>query len=395
MDSNLVRKHFVEFFKTKSHQINISASLVVKNDPTLMFVNSGMVPFKEFFLENSIPKHKRITNSQKCLRVSGKHNDLEEVGYDTYHHTFFEMLGNWSFGDYFKEEAINWAWELLTEVYNIDKKDLYVTVFNGSDDEDNLSIDNEALNIWKKIIPESQILYGSKEDNFWEMGEQGPCGPCSEIHVDIRSQKDKDKISAIDLVNKDHPQVLEIWNLVFMQYNRKASGKLEDLPNKHIDTGLGLERLCMVLQGVTSNYDTDLFTPIIAGIEKLSQISYEGGSSKTDIAMRVISDHIRAVSFSIADGKLPSNNGSGYVIRRILRRAVRYGFSFLGTKTPFIYKLVNILTEQLGVNYPELISQKKLIENVIKEEELSFLRTLDLGLILLDELVKTSTDSVI
>ena len=310
-----------------------------------------MVPFKEFFLENSTSKHKRITNSQKCLRVSGKHNDLEEVGYDTYHHTFFEMLGNWSFGDYFKEDAINWAWELLTKVYKIDKNDLYITVFEGSNDSDNLPLDHEALDIWKKIIPESHILYGNKKDNFWEMGEQGPCGPCSEIHVDIRSKKEKDKTSALELVNKDHPQVLEIWNLVFMQYNRKASGMLEDLPNKHIDTGLGLERLCMVLQGVSSNYDTDLFTPIIQEIESLTGFNYEGKSSKTDVAMRVISDHVRAVSFSIADGKLPSNNGSGYVIRRILRRAVRYGFSFLRLKTPFIYKLVNVLSQKLGDNF--------------------------------------------
>ena len=395
MDSNLVRKHFIDFFKSKSHQVNSSSSLVVKNDPTLMFVNSGMVPFKEFFLENSTSKYKRITNSQKCLRVSGKHNDLDEVGYDTYHHTFFEMLGNWSFGDYFKEEAINWAWELLTEVYKIDKNDLYVTVFEGTKDSDNLPLDKQALDIWKKIIPESHILYGNKNDNFWEMGEQGPCGPCSEIHVDIRNQEEKDKTSALELVNKDHPQVLEIWNLVFMQYNRKASGKLEDLPNKHIDTGLGLERLCMVLQGVSSNYDTDLFIPIIKEIESLTAFKYEGKSSKTDIAMRVISDHVRAVSFSIADGKLPSNNGSGYVIRRILRRAVRYGFSFLGTKTPFIYKLVNILSQKLGDNFPELNSQKQLIENVIKEEELSFLRTLDQGLLKLDQIVKSSSDKTI
>ena len=395
MDSNLVRKHFIDFFKSKSHQVNSSSSLVVKNDPTLMFVNSGMVPFKEFFLENSTSKYKRITNSQKCLRVSGKHNDLDEVGYDTYHHTFFEMLGNWSFGDYFKEEAINWAWELLTEVYKIDKNDLYVTVFEGTKDSDNLPLDKQALDIWKKIIPESHILYGNKNDNFWEMGEQGPCGPCSEIHVDIRNQEEKDKTSALELVNKDHPQVLEIWNLVFMQYNRKASGKLEDLPNKHIDTGLGLERLCMVLQGVSSNYDTDLFIPIIKEIESLTSFKYEGKSSKTDIAMRVISDHVRAVSFSIADGKLPSNNGSGYVIRRILRRAVRYGFSFLGTKTPFIYKLVNILSQKLGDNFPELNSQKQLIENVIKEEELSFLRTLDQGLVKLDQIVKSSSDKTI
>ena len=395
MDSNLVRKHFVDFFKSKSHQVNSSSSLIVKNDPTLMFVNSGMVPFKEFFLENSTSKYKRITNSQKCLRVSGKHNDLEEVGYDTYHHTFFEMLGNWSFGDYFKEEAINWAWELLTEVYKIDKNDLYVTVFEGTKDSDNLPLDNQALDIWKKIIPESHILYGNKNDNFWEMGEQGPCGPCSEIHVDIRTQEEKNKTSALELVNKDHPQVLEIWNLVFMQYNRKASGKLEDLPNKHIDTGLGLERLCMVLQGVSSNYDTDLFIPIIKEIESLTAFKYEGKSSKTDIAMRVISDHVRAVSFSIADGKLPSNNGSGYVIRRILRRAIRYGFSFLGTKTPFIYKLVNSLSQKLGDNFPELNSQKQLIENVIKEEEFSFLRTLDQGLVKLDQIVKSSSDKTI
>ena len=395
MDSNLVRKNFVDFFKSKSHQVNTSSSLVVKNDPTLMFVNSGMVPFKEFFLENSTSKHKRITNSQKCLRVSGKHNDLEEVGYDTYHHTFFEMLGNWSFGDYFKEDAINWAWELLTKVYKIDKNDLYITVFEGSNDSDNLPLDLEALDIWKKIIPESHILYGNKKDNFWEMGEQGPCGPCSEIHVDIRSKKEKDKTSALELVNKDHPQVLEIWNLVFMQYNRKASGMLEDLPNKHIDTGLGLERLCMVLQGVSSNYDTDLFTPIIQEIESLTGFNYEGKSSKTDVAMRVISDHVRAVSFSIADGKLPSNNGSGYVIRRILRRAVRYGFSFLRLKTPFIYKLVNVLSQKLGDNFPELNTQKQLIENVIKEEELSFLRTLDQGLVMLDQIVKSSPGNII
>ena len=395
MDSNLVRKHFVDFFKSKSHQVNTSSSLVVKNDPTLMFVNSGMVPFKEFFLENSTPKYKRITNSQKCLRVSGKHNDLEEVGYDTYHHTFFEMLGNWSFGDYFKEDAINWAWELLTKVYKIDKNDLYITVFEGSKDSDNLSVDQEALDIWKKIIPESHILYGNKKDNFWEMGEQGPCGPCSEIHIDIRTKEEKDKTSALELVNKDHPQVLEIWNLVFMQYNRKASGKLEDLPNKHIDTGLGLERLCMVLQGVSSNYDTDLFTPIIQEIESLTGYNYERKSSKTDIAMRVISDHVRAVSFSIADGKLPSNNGSGYVIRRILRRAVRYGFSFLGMKTPFIYKLVNVLSQKLGDNFSELNRQKQLIENVIKEEELSFLRTLDQGLVMLDQIVNSSSDNII
>jgi alanyl-tRNA synthetase len=353
-----------------------------------------MVPFKEYFLENSIPNNNRIANSQKCLRVSGKHNDLNEVGYDTYHHTFFEMLGNWSFGDYFKQEAISWAWELLTEVYKINPKDLYITVFEGSNDSDNLSLDHEALDIWKKIIPENQILFGNKKDNFWEMGEKGPCGPCSEIHIDIRSENEKNKILGKDLVNKDHPLVIEIWNLVFMQYDRKANGKLIDLPNKHIDTGMGLERLCMVLQGVKSNYETDLFTPLIDEIEALTSFDY-GQSDTTDIAMRVISDHIRAVAFSIADGKLPSNNGSGYVIRRILRRAVRYGFSFLDQKKPFIYRLVSTLIDKLGDNFDELNIQKQLIENVIKEEEQSFLRTLDQGLLLLDQIVKSSKSKII
>ena len=394
MNSNIVRKHFYDFFKSKSHDIVLSAPLVVKNDPTLMFVNSGMVPFKEYFLENSIPNNNRIANSQKCLRVSGKHNDLNEVGYDTYHHTFFEMLGIWSFGDYFKQEAISWAWELLTEVYKINPKDLYITVFEGSNDSDNLSLDHEALDIWKKIIPENQILFGNKKDNFWEMGEKGPCGPCSEIHIDIRSENEKNKILGKDLVNKDHPLVIEIWNLVFMQYDRKANGKLIDLPNKHIDTGMGLERLCMVLQGVKSNYETDLFTPLIDEIEALTSFDY-GQSDTTDIAMRVISDHIRAVAFSIADGKLPSNNGFGYVIRRILRRAVRYGFSFLDQKKPFIYRLVSTLIDKLGDNFDELNIQKQLIENVIKEEEQSFLRTLDQGLLLLDQIVKSSKSKII
>ena len=394
MNSNIVRKHFYDFFKSKSHDIVLSAPLVVKNDPTLMFVNSGMVPFKEYFLENSIPNNNRIANSQKCLRVSGKHNDLNEVGYDTYHHTFFEMLGNWSFGDYFKQEAISWAWELLTEVYKINPNDLYITVFEGSNDSDNLSLDHEALDIWKKIIPENQILFGNKKDNFWEMGEKGPCGPCSEIHIDIRSENEKNKILGKDLVNKDHPLVIEIWNLVFMQYDRKANGKLIDLPNKHIDTGMGLERLCMVLQGVKSNYETDLFTPLIDEIEALTSFDY-GQSDTTDIAMRVISDHIRAVAFSIADGKLPSNNGSGYVIRRILRRAVRYGFSFLDQKKPFIYRLVSTLIDKLGDNFDELNIQKQLIENVIKEEEQSFLRTLDQGLLLLDQIVNSSKSKII
>ena len=394
MNSNIVRKHFYDFFKSKSHDIVLSAPLVVKNDPTLMFVNSGMVPFKEYFLENSIPNNNRIANPQKCLRVSGKHNDLNEVGYDTYHHTFFEMLGNWSFGDYFKQEAISWAWELLTEVYKINPKDLYITVFEGSNDSDNLSLDHEALDIWKKIIPENQILFGNKKDNFWEMGEKGPCGPCSEIHIDIRSENEKNKILGKDLVNKDHPLVIEIWNLVFMQYDRKANGKLIDLPNIHIDTGMCLERLCMVLQSVNSNYKTDLFTPLIDEIEALTSFDY-GQSNTTDIAMRVISDHIRAVAFSIADGKLPSNNGSGYVIRRILRRAVRYGFSFLDQKKPFIYRLVSTLIDKLGDNFDELNIQKQLIENVIKEEEQSFLRTLDQGLLLLDQIVKSSKSKII
>jgi len=328
MKSQDVRQKFLDFFESKKHSIVASAPMVVKNDSTLMFVNSGMAPFKEYFLENAQPKNNRIADTQKCLRVSGKHNDLEEVGYDTYHHTFFEMLGNWSFGDYFKKEAIAWAWELLTEVYGIDKDILYVTVFEGSDDADNLKMDTEAYDIWKQYIPQDRILKGNKKDNFWEMGDQGPCGPCSEIHVDIRSSEEKAEVNGKSLVNMDHPQVVEIWNLVFMQYNRKANGSLEVLPNKHIDTGMGFERLCMVLQDVKSNYDTDVFTPIIREIETITDKDY-GTNNEVDIAIRVISDHVRAVAFSIADGQLPSNTGAGYVIRRILRRAVRYGFTFL------------------------------------------------------------------
>jgi alanyl-tRNA synthetase len=362
--------------------------MVTKDDPTLMFVNSGMAPFKEYFLGNGSPKNNRISDSQKCLRVSGKHNDLEEVGYDTYHHTLFEMLGNWSFGDYFKKEAIAWAWELLTEVYGIDKDILYVTVFEG-DAKDGTKQDQEAYDLWKQIIPEDRILMGNKEDNFWEMGEQGPCGPCSEIHVDIRSAEEKTKTPGKDLINKDHPHVVEIWNLVFMQYNRKANGSLEDLPNKHIDTGMGFERLCMVLQNVQSNYDTDVFTPIIREIEAITHTKY-GSNKKQDIATRVISDHVRAVAFSIADGQLPSNTGAGYVIRRILRRAVRYGFTFLNKKEPFIFRLVDVLIQQMGTAFPELKSQKQLIENVIKEEEISFLRALDQGLILLDNMISSA-----
>ncbi len=394
MKSQEIRATFLDFFKSKQHTIVPSAPMVLKNDPTLMFVNSGMAPFKEFFLGNTEIKNKRVTDTQKCLRVSGKHNDLEEVGYDTYHHTLFEMLGNWSFGDYFKKEAIAWAWELLTEVYKIDKDILYVTVFEGSDDKDNLSLDTEAYNYWKELIPEDRILKGNKKDNFWEMGEQGPCGPCSEIHVDIRSSEEKEKIDGKSLVNKDHPQVVEIWNLVFMQYNRKANGTLEDLPAKHIDTGMGFERLCMVLQGVQSNYDTDVFTPIIREIETITHTDY-GKDEKIDIAIRVIADHVRAVAFSIADGQLPSNTGAGYVIRRILRRAVRYGFTFLHQKDPFIYKLVTTLVNNLGDVFPEIKSQKQLIFNVIKEEESSFLRTLDQGLVLLDKIIAENTGSVV
>ena len=389
MKSKKIRSHFLNFFKEKSHQIVASSPMVLKDDPTLMFTNSGMAPFKEYFLGNKIPKNTRISDTQKCLRVSGKHNDLEEVGYDTYHHTMFEMLGNWSFGDYFKKEAITWAWELLTEVYGISEDILYVTIFEGSKDEDNLPIDQEAFDLWKEIVPEDRILMGDKKDNFWEMGEQGPCGPCSEIHVDIRTDEEKAAVDGKSLVNRDHPQVVEIWNLVFMQYNRKATGTLEELPSKHIDTGMGFERLCMVLQDVKSNYDTDIFTPLIREIEAISSITY-GHNEKEDIAIRVIADHVRAVAFSIADGQLPSNSGAGYVIRRILRRAVRYGFTFLHKKEPFIFRLVDILSKKMGDAFPELKAQKQLIENVIKEEETSFLRTLDQGLILLDTIIENS-----
>jgi len=386
MKSQDIRSKFLAFFEEKKHLIVPSAPMVTKDDPTLMFINSGMAPFKEYFLGNAKPKSNRIADSQKCLRVSGKHNDLEEVGYDTYHHTLFEMLGNWSFGDYFKKEASEWAWELLTEVFKIDKNILYVTVFEG-DEEEGIPMDQEAYDFWKTIVPEERILMGNKKDNFWEMGDQGPCGPCSEIHVDIRSEEEKAKIPGKDLVNQDHPQVVEIWNLVFMQYNRKANGSLENLPNKHIDTGMGFERLCMVLQGKKSNYDTDVFTPLIREIETITNTKY-GKDEKLDVAIRVISDHVRAVAFSIADGQLPSNAGAGYVIRRILRRAIRYGFTFLDQKEPFIFKLVETLAAQMGEAYPELKAQKRLVENVIKEEEQSFLRTLDQGLLLLDRVME-------
>ena len=385
MTSQEIRQQFLDFFENKKHKIVPSAPLVIKDDPTLMFNNAGMVPFKEFFLGQKKIEISRIADTQKCLRVSGKHNDLEEVGIDTYHHTMFEMLGNWSFGDYFKKEAIAWAWELLVDVYKINKEDLYVTVFEGAEDE-NLSFDQEAYDFWKEHIDSDRILKGSKKDNFWEMGAQGPCGPCSEIHVDIRSREEKSKIPGKKLVNKDHPQVVEIWNLVFIQYNRKADGSLEDLPAKHIDTGMGFERLCMVLQNVQSNYDTDVFTPLIREIETITHTEY-GAFKKSDIAIRVIADHIRAVAFAIADGQLPSNTGAGYVIRRILRRAIRYGFTFLNQKEPFIYKLVNVLSKQMSSTFKELKSQQQLIHNVIKEEEHSFLRTLEQGLILLDDII--------
>lgn len=394
MNSKETRTQFLNFFKGKEHKIVPSAPMVIKDDPTLLFTNAGMNQFKEYFLGISQPKSSRVVDTQKCLRVSGKHNDLEEVGKDTYHHTMFEMLGNWSFGDYFKEEAISWAWELLTEVFKIDKDNLYVSVFEGSNDADKLALDEEAFDLWKKILPEDRIIFGNKKDNFWEMGDQGPCGPCSEIHVDIRSKEEKAKVSGASLVNQDHPQVVEIWNLVFMQYNRKADGTLENLPAKHVDTGMGFERLCMVLQGVQSNYDTDIFTPLIREIETITNSDY-GKNEEIDIAIRVISDHIRAVAFSIADGQLPSNTGAGYVIRRILRRAVRYGFTFLNTKEPFMFRLVNVLTDSLGAAYPELKEQKQLIENVIKEEEYSFLKTLDQGLLLLETIINNTTGNTV
>ena len=383
--SKQIRKAFLDFFEEKKHQVVQSAPMVVKGDPTLMFTNAGMNQFKDLFLGNEPVKWSRIADTQKCLRVSGKHNDLEEVGLDTYHHTMFEMLGNWSFGDYFKKEAIDWAWEFLVERMGIDKDRLYATVFEGSPEE-NLSRDDDAATFWGKYLNPDRILNGSKKDNFWEMGDTGPCGPCSEVHVDIQKEEERKKIPGRELVNKDHPQVIEIWNLVFIQFNRRANGSLENLPDKHVDTGMGFERLCMVLQGVTSNYDTDIFQNTIAEIGNLSNIKY-GSNEKTDIAMRVIADHLRAVAFAIADGQLPSNNKAGYVIRRILRRAVRYGYTFLGFKESFIYKLVEVLKQTMGDAFPELVSQQQLIEKVIKEEEESFLRTLSTGIKLLDDII--------
>ncbi|MDC6355639.1 MULTISPECIES: alanine--tRNA ligase [unclassified Robiginitalea] len=386
MTSREIRSRFLTFFKDRGHRIVPSAPLVVKDDPTLLFVNAGMNPFKEYFLGVSNPKYPRVADTQKCLRVSGKHNDLEEVGRDTYHHTLFEMLGNWSFGDYFKEETIGWAWEFLTEVCGIDRDRLYVTIFEGSSDADALERDQEAYDFWKAILPEDRILMGSKKDNFWEMGDQGPCGPCSEIHVDIRPEEERRKTPGSELVNQDHPEVVEIWNLVFIQYNRKADGSLEPLPEKHIDTGMGFERLCMVLQGVRSNYDTDLFTPLIREIGKITGKDY-GQSEEDDIAIRVIADHIRAVSFTIADGQLPGNSGAGYVIRRILRRAIRYGFTFLGAREPFMFRLVGTLVAEMGEAFPELAEQRRLVENVVREEEVSFLKTLEQGLARLDAVI--------
>ena len=378
-----IRESFKQFFASKEHQIVPSAPMVVKGDPTLMFTNAAMNQFKDIILGNVPRKYPRVADSQKCLRVSGKHNDLEEVGHDTYHHTMFEMLGNWSFGDYFKKEAINWAWEYLVEVLKLNPERLYATVFEGSPAE-GLDRDNEAAGYWEQYLPKDHILNGNKHDNFWEMGDTGPCGPCSEIHIDLRSDEERAAVSGADMVNKDHPQVIEIWNLVFMQFNRKADGSLEPLPAKVIDTGMGFERLCMALQGKTSNYDTDVFQPIIKVIAGMAGTTY-GTDKQQDIAMRVIADHIRTIAFAITDGQLPSNAKAGYVIRRILRRAVRYGYTFLDRKEAFMYKLLPVLIETMGDAYPELIAQKTLIEKVIKEEEESFLRTLETGIRLLDK----------
>ncbi len=389
MTSNEIRAKFLNFFESKNHHIVPSAPMVVKNDPTLMFTNAGMNQFKDIFLGNAQSQWPRVSDSQKCLRVSGKHNDLEEVGRDTYHHTMFEMLGNWSFGDYFKREAIAYGWEFLTEVMGIDKNRLYVTVFGG-DEKDGLEMDSEAYGYWKEHIDEERILKGSKKDNFWEMGDQGPCGPCSEIHVDLRPDSERNVLPGSELVNKDNPLVIEIWNLVFMQFNRLASGKLEPLKAKHIDTGMGFERLCMVMQGKTSNYDTDVFQPLIQALAAKSGKTY-GTDREADIAMRVCADHLRAVSFSIADGQLPSNAKAGYVIRRILRRAVRYGYTFLGFKEPFINSLVPLLVEQMGDQYPELKQQQSLIERIILDEEQSFLKTLSNGISRFEEYISSKS----
>ena len=391
MTSQEIRQQFLDFFKSKGHLIVPSAPIVLKDDPTLMFSNSGMTQFKDYFLGYKEPKAPRIADTQKCLRVSGKHNDLDDVGRDTYHHTMFEMLGNWSFGDYFKKEAIDFAWELLTEVYKIPKENLYVTIFEG-DASENLERDQAAYDFWKAHISEDRIINGNKKDNFWEMGESGPCGPCSEIHVDLRSEEEKAKTPGVQLINQDHPQVVEIWNNVFMEFNRKADGTLEKLPAQHVDTGMGFERLCMALQGKKSNYDTDVFTPLIAKVEELSGKKYEGIlENEKDIAIRVVVDHIRAVAFAIADGQLPSNGGAGYVIRRILRRAISYSYRFLDMKEPFLYELVAVLKNQMGAFFPEIVKQEKLVTEVIKEEENSFLKTIEHGLVRLDYIIKETT----
>ena len=386
MTSKEIRESYKSFFASKGHQIVPSAPMVVKGDPTLMFTNAGMNQFKDIILGHAEIKYPRVADSQKCLRVSGKHNDLEEVGHDTYHHTMFEMLGNWSFGDYFKKEAIEWAWEFLTEVLKVDKSRLYVTVFEGAEDE-GLHRDEEAAGYWAQYLPQERILNGNKHDNFWEMGDQGPCGPCSEIHIDIRSEEERKAVDGLTLVNQGHPQVIEIWNLVFMQFNRKADGSLDSLPNHVIDTGMGFERLCMAIQGKTSNYDTDVFTPIIQAISTLTGVNY-GADAKSDVAMRVIADHIRTIAFAITDGQLPSNAKAGYVIRRILRRAVRYGYTFLGRRDAFMYSLIPALIDSMGDAYPELIKGKDLIQRVIKEEEESFLRTLETGIRLLEKKIE-------
>lgn len=392
MDAKTIRKTFLEFFESKSHKVVPSAPIVVQNDPTLMFTNAGMNQFKDYFLGNKVADNKRVADTQKCLRVSGKHNDLEEVGMDTYHHTMFEMLGNWSFGDYFKKEAIDWAWELLVDRFKLPKDRLYATIFEGDQAED-LDRDQEAKEYWGKYLPEDHILDGSKKDNFWEMGDVGPCGPCSELHIDLRPQEEIDKLPGKDLVNQDHPQVVEIWNLVFIQYNRLASGALENLPAKHVDTGMGFERLAMAIQGKESNYDTDVFQPLIQWVAKRSGNTY-GQDEKVDIAIRVISDHIRAIAFTIADGQLPSNNKAGYVIRRILRRAVRYGYTFLEFREPFLNEMIPTLVAQFEGTFPELEQQKDFIQKVIKEEEVSFLRTLENGLKKLDGIVKTRSSEI-
>lgn len=388
MTTSEIRKRFFQYFEDKGHVIIPSAPMVVKDDPTLMFINAGMNQFKDYFLGNEIPKNRRVANSQKCLRVSGKHNDLEEVGVDTYHHTMFEMLGNWSFGDYFKEKGIEWAWDLLTNVYKLPKDKLYVTVFEG-DKNDNLQIDQESIDIWKKYISEDRIIPASKKDNFWEMGEIGPCGPCTEIHIDLRSDDERQHKDGKTLVNKDHPQVIEIWNIVFIQFNRLANKALVNLPETHVDTGMGLERLAMALQGQKSNYDTDLFQSLIKKIETISSVHY-GANESTDIALRVISDHIRAIAFSIADGQLPSNTGAGYVIRRILRRALKYAYQNLNLNSPFLGELVSVLIKEMGYTYPEIEKQEKLICKVIQEEEISFFRTLEQGIKRIDQIIENS-----